>query len=180
MIEFLKSIKKRDPAAANISYLEILLCYPGVHALFFHRISNLLYRLKIPILPRFIANISKILTGIEIHPAVKIGKNLFIDHGHGVVIGETSIIGDNVTIYQNVTLGGWAIKEGKRHPTLGNNVVIGAGAKIMGNIRINSNSKVGVGAIVVNDLAEGKVMVAELAKEKETKNHKLETIKDKK
>lgn len=168
LAQYLKSIKNRDPAAQ--SYLEIILCYPGIHALFLHRISHFLHNLKFPILPRFIANISRILTGIEIHPAVKIGKNLFIDHGAGVVIGETSVIGDNVTIYQNVTLGGRSIAKGKRHPTIGNNVVIGAGAKIIGNITINDNSKIGVGAIVVNDLAEGKVMVAEVAKEKQSKN----------
>jgi serine O-acetyltransferase len=174
MIKFLESIKRRDPAAN--SYLEILLCYPGVHALFFHRISNFLYRFGVPILPRFIANISRILTGIEIHPAVKIGKNLFIDHGAGVVIGETSVIGDNVTIYQNVTLGGRSVSKGKRHPTIGNNVVIGAGAKIIGNITISDNSKIGVGAIVVSDLAAGKVVIAEVAKEKGRSSGGLRTV----
>ncbi len=165
MIEFLENIKKKDPAAN--SYLEIILCYPGVHALFFHRVSNFFYRFGIPILPRFIANISRILTGIEIHPAVKIGKNLFIDHGAGVVIGETAVIGNNVTIYQGVTLGGRSVAKGKRHPTIGDNVVIGAGAKIIGNIKISDNSKIGAGAIVINDLAAGKTVVAETAKEKE-------------
>lgn len=163
MFSYLKSIKKRDPAAN--SYLEIILCYPGVHAIFFHRISHILHIAGIPILPRFISNISRILTGVDIHPGAIIGKNLFIDHATGVVIGETSIIGDNVTIYQNVTLGGRSSGKGKRHPTIKNNVVIGAGAKIIGNITISANSKIGPGAIVINDLAEGKIIVAEAGKE---------------
>ncbi len=165
MKEYLESIKRRDPAAK--SYAEILLCYPGIHALFFHRICNFLHKLGVPILSRFLANISRIITGIEIHPAVKIGKNLFIDHGTGVVIGETTIIGDNVTIYHGVTLGGRTMTSGKRHPTIGNNVVIGAGATIIGNITIADNCKIGAGAVVVNDLAKGKTIFAEVAKEKE-------------
>ena len=162
-IKFFESIKRRDPAAKN--YFEIILCYPGVHALFLHRISHFLAELEIPILPRFIAYISRILTGIEIHPKAKIGKNLFIDHGHGVVIGETVEIGNNVTIYQGVTLGGRSVSQGKRHPTICDNVIIGAGAKILGPIVIGSGSKIGAGAIIVKDLSDNKIMIAETAKE---------------
>ena len=162
-IEFFENIKKKDPAAK--SYLEIALCYPGVHAVFFHRISHFLDQIGIPIFPRLIAHLSRILTGIEIHPKVRLGKNLFIDHGFGVVIGETTVIGDNVTIYQGVTLGGRSIAKTKRHPTIGNNVIIGAGAKILGNITIGSGAKIGPGAIVITDLGQDKVMIAATAKE---------------
>mgnify|MGYP003329319242 CR=1 FL=1 len=163
MIEFLKSIKKRDPSVKN--YLEIILCFPGVHALFLHRIAHFFYHLSIPILPRVISYISRFITGIEIHPGAKIGKNFFIDHGTGVVIGETTIIGDNVMLYHGVTLGGRVGDAVKRHPTIGNNVYIGAGAKILGNIKIGNNVKIGAGAIVINDLAEEKTVVASVAKE---------------
>ena len=155
-IEFFESIKKRDPSAKN--YLEIILCYPGVHALIFHRICYFLDKIYIPILPRFIANFSRIITGIEIHPKAKIGKNLFIDHGHGVVIGETTIIGNNVTIYQGVTLGGRSLKNVKRHPTIGDNVVIGAGAKIIGNIVISNYAKIGPACVVVDNISSGKIV----------------------
>ena len=162
-IEFFESIKQRDPAAN--SYLEIILCYPGVHALFFHRVSHFLFNLNIPLLPRLIAHISRIFTGIEIHPGAKIGKNCFIDHGFGVVIGETTIIGDNVTIYQAVTLGGRSIEKVKRHPTLRDGVIIGAGAKILGPIIIGQGAKVGPGSIIIKDLGENSVMVADTARE---------------
>ena len=163
MISFLKNIKKQDPAATG--YLEIILCYPVVHVMFFYRIANFLAKLNIPIIPRFISHLGRFFTGIEIHPKAKIGKNLFIDHGMGVVIGSTAIIGDNVTIYQNVTLGGRNNKGIKRHPTIGNNVIIGAGAKILGNIKIGDNSKIGANAIVINNLADEKIVVANIAKE---------------
>lgn len=169
-IEFLETIKKRDPAAKN--YLEIILCYPGVHAIFFHRISNFLAKFHIPLLPRFIANISRILTGIEIHPDAKIGKNFFIDHGSGVVIGETAAIGDNVTLYHGVTLGGRGVGKGKRHPTIGDSVVIGAGAKILGPIVIGKNARIGANAIVISDISDGKTVVAAAAKE--TKAEEIE------
>jgi serine O-acetyltransferase len=170
-MEFLKNIKDKDPAAKN--YLEIILCYPGVHALLLHRLSHFLYKLNLPVLPRFIANISRILTGIEIHPAVKIGKNLFIDHGHGVVIGETAIIGDNVTIYQGVTLGGRSNSKTKRHPTIGNEVLIGVGAKILGNVVIGDRAKIGAGAVVIDNVAADKVIIAEIGKEP-VRNYKVE------
>lgn len=163
-IEFFENIKKNDPAAK--SYLEIILCYPGVHALFFHRIAHFVDKLGIPVLPRFISYFSRILTGIEIHPKVKIGKNFFIDHGFGVVIGETCEIGDNVTIYQGVTLGGRSHEKIKRHPTICDNVVIGSGAKILGPITIGKGAKIGAGAIVIKDLKDNKVMIADVAKEK--------------
>ncbi len=162
-IEFFENIKKNDPSAK--SYLEIILCYPGVHALFFHRVAHFLAKIQVPILPRFIAHISRVLTGIEIHPGAKIGKNFFIDHGFGVVIGETCEIGNNVTIYQSVTLGGRSVQKVKRHPTIKDNVVIGAGAKILGPIVIGEGAKIGAGAIVIKDLESNKVMVADVAKE---------------
>lgn len=162
-IEFFENIKQKDPAA--IHYLEIILCYPGVHAVFLHRIAHFLDHIKLPFLPRLIAHISRTLTGIEIHPKVKIGKNLFIDHGFGVVIGETAIIGNNVTIYQGVTLGGRSLAKVKRHPTIADNVIIGAGAKVLGDILIGTGAKIGPGAIVINDLAQDKVMIAQTAKE---------------
>ena len=171
-IEFFENIKKKDPAANG--YLEIVLCYPGVHAIFFHRISYFLAKHNVPVLPRLVAHISRMLTGIEIHPKVKIGKNLFIDHGFGVVIGETAVIGDNVTIYQGVTLGGRSIAKIKRHPTIENDVVIGAGAKILGPIVIGAGAKVGPGAIIIEDLDANKVMVAETAKEAKRKKHEID------
>ena len=161
-IEFFEHIKRNDPSAKN--YLEIILCYPGVHAVFFHRISNFLAKINIPIFPRLIAHFSRFLTGIEIHPKAKIGKNFFIDHGFGVVIGETSEIGDNVVIYQNVTLGGRSIKNEKRHPTIKSNVVIGAGAKILGPVEIGEGARIGAGAIIIQDIGKDAVMIANVAK----------------
>jgi serine O-acetyltransferase len=140
MFRFIQSIQHRDPAAKG--FLEILLCYPGVHALFFHRMAHVLLLCKIPIFPRFIAHISRFLTGIEIHPGAKIGKHLFIDHGMGAVIGETAIIGNDVTMYHGVTLGGVSRKKGKRHPSIGDGVIIGAHAIILGNITISNGSKI--------------------------------------
>ena len=160
LADYLNSIKKRDPATK--SYLEIILCYNGVHALFLHRICHFLDNLGMPILPRFIANLSRMITGIEIHPKVKIGKNFFIDHGTGVVIGETAIIGDNVTIYQGVTLGGKSYHQIKRHPTIGNNVIIGAGAKILGDIKIGDGAKIGAGAIVIHNIQTNQIIVAKI------------------
>lgn len=143
----IKAVFEHDPAAVNT--LEILLAYPGFHARQCHRIAHTLFRWHIPFLPRFISHISRFLTGIEIHPGAKIGEGFFIDHGMGVVIGETSVIGDNVTIYQGVTLGGTSHLRAKRHPTLGNNVVVGVGAQLIGDITIGENTKVGAGSVVV-------------------------------
>lgn len=166
-IEFLENIKQKDPAANG--YLEIILCYPGVHAIFFHRISHFLVNLGFPVLPRLIAHISRFFTGIEIHPKTKIGKNCFIDHGLGVVMGETAIVGNNVTIYQGVTLGGRSTEKTKRHPTVQDDVMIGAGAKILGPITVGKGAKVGPGAIVIKDLDSNKIMIAETAKEMKQK-----------
>jgi len=146
-----------DPAA--ISTLEVLLAYPGFHARQFHRIAHTLFRWHIPVLPRLISHVSRFLTGIEIHPGAKIGNGFFIDHGMGVVIGETSEIGDNVTLYQGVTLGGTSHQRTKRHPTLGNNVVVGVGAQLIGNITIGDNTKVGAGSVVVTSVPANATVV---------------------
>lgn len=140
----------RDPAARN--WLEVLTCYPGLQALIFHRLAHGLYSLKIPFLPRLISHIGRFLTGIEIHPGAVIGQGVFIDHGMGVVIGETAIVGNYCLIYQGVTLGGTGKETGKRHPTLGENVVIGGGAKVLGNINIGNNVRIGAGSVVLKDV----------------------------
>jgi serine O-acetyltransferase len=161
MIEFLKSVKRRDPAAKSL--LEILLCYPGVHVVFFHRISHVLYNLKLFTVARLVSHVARFLTGIEIHPGAKIGKNLFIDHGMGVVIGETVVIGNNVTLYHGVTIGGTTFKPEKRHPTIGNHVIIGASATLIGNITIGDHARIGAGSIVLTDiLAYQKVQISEI------------------
>ncbi|MEA2015934.1 MAG: serine O-acetyltransferase [Actinomycetota bacterium] len=150
--ELVKSAKENDPAA--VSTAEILFTYSGVHAVLNHRIAHWLYRHKIPFIPRWISQYSRFLTGVEIHPAAVIGKRFFIDHGMGVVIGETSEIGDDVTLYQGVTLGGTGKEQGKRHPTIGNNVVISAGAKILGSIEIGNNVIIGSGAVVIKSVPD--------------------------
>ncbi len=150
-----KACFERDPAARTpLGFLEVIFLYPGFHAIVVHRFSHALYRLKTPFLPRLLSQIMRFLTGVEIHPGAKIGSGFFIDHGMGVVIGETSEIGDNVTIYQGVTLGGTGIERSKRHPTIGDNVVIGAGAKILGNIKIGNNAKIGAGSVVVHQVPD--------------------------
>jgi len=143
-------IFERDPAARN--WLEVLFCYPGLQALLFHRPSHWLYKIGIPFIPRFMSHLGRFITGIEIHPGAQIGKGVFIDHGMGVVIGETAIIGDYCLIYQGVTLGGTGKDTGKRHPTLGENVVLGAGAKVLGNILIGNNVRIGAGSVVLRDV----------------------------
>lgn len=140
----------RDPAARN--WLEVLTCYPGLQALMFHRLAHGLYSLKVPFLPRLISHIGRFLTGIEIHPGAVVGQGVFIDHGMGVVIGETAIVGNYCLIYQGVTLGGTGKETGKRHPTLGENVVIGGGAKVLGNINIGDNVRIGAGSVVLRDV----------------------------
>ena len=164
MNDYLESIKKRDPAAKSI--LSIVLTYPGVKAVFFHQISNFFYKAGFDLIARIISQTIRFFTGIEIHPGAKIGKNLFIDHGMGVVIGETSEIGDNVTIYHNVTLGGSSPsidserqRHEKRHPTIGNDVVIGSGAQIIGPIKVGNNSRIAANAVVVKDVPENATMV---------------------
>lgn len=150
--EDIKVIYEKDPAATNIA--EVIFCYPGLQALISHRIAHKLAYWGVPFIPRFISYLTRIITGIEIHPKAQIGNRFFIDHGEGVVIGETTIIGDDVLIYQQVTLGGTGNEHGKRHPTIGNNVIIGAGAKILGNITIGDNTRVGAGSVVVDDVPE--------------------------
>lgn len=143
-------IFERDPAARN--WLEVIFCYPGLQALIFHRFSHWLYNIGIPFIPRLISHFARFLTGVEIHPGAQIGKGVCIDHGMGVVIGETAIIGDYALIYQGVTLGGTGKQSGKRHPTLGENVVVGAGAKVLGNLMIGNNVRIGAGSVVLRDV----------------------------
>lgn len=158
----LNKVMENDPAAR--SKIEVFLLYPTIHALIAYRISHYLYINKLFFLARFISQISRFFTGIEIHPGAKIGRGLVIDHGMGVVIGETSEIGDNVLLYHGVTLGGTGKDKGKRHPTVGNNVVIGAGAKVLGPIYIGSNSKIGANSVVLNNVPEGATAVGIPAK----------------
>lgn len=161
--QYVDSIMQRDPAAKNT--LEVILCYPGLHAILLHRIAHALNRNGLQLLARLISQFNRSLTGIEIHPGAKVGKRLFIDHGMGVVIGETTEIGDDVTMYQNVTLGGTSMEKKKRHPTIGSNVVIGAGAKILGNVWIGNGAKIGAGSLVIKDVPENMIVVGIPARE---------------
>lgn len=155
--EQIETVFREDPAAR--STLEILLCYPGLHAILLHRLSHRLHRLGVPLLPRLISQFGRWITGIEIHPGAKIGRRFFIDHGMGVVIGETTEIGDDVLLYQGVTLGGTGKECGKRHPTVGNHVVVGTGAKVLGNILIGDGSRIGAGSVVVHPVPPGSTVV---------------------
>jgi len=150
-------IYKKDPAAQNI--IEVIFCYPGFHALLLYRIAHKLWIWKLPVIPRIISTFARFFTGIDIHPGATIGRRFFIDHGMGVVIGETTEIGDDVLLYQGVTLGGTSSKHEKRHPTLGRGVVVGAGAKILGAIKIGNYSKIGAGSVVVNEVPEHATVV---------------------
>ncbi|HKC96944.1 MAG TPA: serine O-acetyltransferase [Methylomirabilota bacterium] len=153
----IQAVRERDPAAR--STLEVLLCYPGVHALVFHRFAHAIWRRGFTVLARFVSHVARFLTGIEIHPAAQLGPGLFIDHGMGVVIGETAEVGENVTLLQGVTLGGTSLKREKRHPTLGDNVVVGAGAKIIGGFKIGDGSRIGAGSVVVREVPTNSVVV---------------------
>ncbi len=155
--EDITAVFERDPAARSI--LEVVLCYPGLHALWAHRLNHWLWGHKLRLFARFHSQMVRLFTGIEIHPGAQIGHRLFIDHGIGVVIGETSVVGDDVTIYQNVTLGGTGKEKGKRHPTVGHGVTIGAGAKLLGNITIGSNCRVGAGSVVLSDVPDNSTIV---------------------
>ena len=157
MFKYLKSIKLRDPAARN--YLQIILFYPGVHALFWYRIAHFLWKIKFKFIAELISYLSRLTSGIEIHPGAIIGKRLFIDHGMGIVIGETTTIGDNCTIYHGVTLGGTGKDKYKRHPDLGNNVIIGCGAKVLGPIKIGNNVKIGANAVVLKNIPDNSTVV---------------------
>lgn len=150
LIADFRIIFERDPAARN--WMEVLFCYPGLQALLLYRLAHRLHTTGVPLIPRLISHIARFLTGIEIHPGAAIGQSVFIDHGMGVVIGETAIVGDNTLIYQGVTLGGTGKECGKRHPTLGENVVVGAGAKVLGNIQIGKNVRIGAGSVVLRDV----------------------------
>ncbi len=153
----IQAARAKDPAAKG--FLEILLLYPGLHALIHYRIAHFFYKIHLFFTARLISQISRFLTGIEIHPGAQIGKSFFIDHGMGVVVGETAIIGDNVLLYQGVTLGGTGLEKGKRHPTIGNNVVIGTGAKVLGNITVGDNSYIGANAVVIKDVPPNSTVV---------------------
>jgi len=155
--EQVNTIFRRDPAAKSV--VEIVLCYPGFHAALFHRLAHRLYLAGVPLLPRFISQVSRFLTGIEIHPGAVIGRRFFIDHGMGVVIGETAEIGDDVLLYQGVTLGGTGNEQGKRHPTLGDHVVVGTGAKVLGSIRVGNHVKIGAGSVVVRSVPDYSTVV---------------------
>jgi len=152
-----RAAQKRDPAAKG--FLEVLLLYQGLHALIYHRIAHTLFKMRFYLFARMLSQFARFATGIEIHPGAQIGKRFFIDHGMGVVIGETSIIGDDVLLYQGVTLGGTGLEKGKRHPTIGNNVVIGGGAKILGNITVGDNSYIGANAVVIRDVPPNSTVV---------------------
>jgi serine O-acetyltransferase len=152
-----KAVQDRDPAAT--SSFEILTSYAGLHALWLHRLAHKLHDVGVPLVPRWISQFNRFATGIEIHPGARIGHGLFIDHGAGVVIGETAEIGDNVTIYQGVTLGGTGKETGKRHPTVGDNVVFGAGAQVLGAITVGDNAKIGAGSVVVMDVPRNSTVV---------------------
>ena len=161
MFRYLKSIKRRDPAARN--YLQIILLYPGVKAIFWFRIARMFYVIKLKLIAEIIMYFVRTIHGIDIHPGARIGKNLFIDHGTGVVIGETAIIGDNCTMYHGSTLGGTGKEHSKRHPTLKDNVMIGAGAKVLGNIVIGNNVKIGANAVVTFDVPDNKTVIGQKA-----------------
>ena len=179
LMKYFESVKARDPAATSL--LLVILTYPGVKAVFFHRIANFIWSLNLKLLGRMISQLSRFFTGIEIHPAAKIGKNFFIDHGMGVVIGETAEIGDNVTIYHGVTLGGImpAVKSSeqvgvKRHPTLEDDVIVGSGAQILGPIIIKSCARIGSNAVVTKDVPKGGIMVGIPAKNIQSKSKKTD------
>ena len=155
--EQIDTIFREDPAAKSV--LEIFLCYPGFHAILLHRAAHWLHRKGVPLVPRLISQTSRFLTGIEIHPGASIGRRFFIDHGMGVVIGETTEIGDDVLLYQGVTLGGTGNEQGKRHPTIGNQVVIGTGAKVLGSIRVGNRVKIGAGSVVVDAVPDNSTVV---------------------
>jgi serine O-acetyltransferase len=155
--EQIDTIFREDPAATSV--LEIILCYPGFHAILLHRLAHWLYRKRLRVVARLVSQISRFLTGVEIHPGATIGRRFFIDHGMGVVIGETAEIGDDVLLYQGVTLGGTGNEQGKRHPTIGDGVVIGTGAKVLGSIRIGNHVKIGAGSVVVDPVPDNSTVV---------------------
>ncbi len=172
----IKATRERDPAARN--NLEVLLLYPGLHAIIAYRTAHFLWKRHIFFIPRIISQWVRFFTGIEIHPGAAIGKGLFIDHGMGVVIGETTIIGENVTLFQGVTLGGTGKEKGKRHPTLGDNIVVGAGAKVLGNIEIGSNSYIGSNAVVIKSVPPNTTVVGVPGRVTKQDGKKMDTLMD--
>jgi len=179
VVEDVRTIRAKDPAARGM--LEILLCYPGLHALCGHRLAHRLWRWRVPLLPRVLSHLTRFFTGIEIHPGATIGRRVFIDHGMGVVIGETAVVGDDCLIYQGVTLGGTSLSRGKRHPTLEEHVVVGSGAKVLGDITIGHHSRVGSGSVVVKSAPPRSTIVGipgraleEAADEERRPGHELE------
>jgi len=172
----IQSARERDPAAG--SPLEILLLYPGLHALVIHRIAHFLWNLKVPFVPRFLSQVGRFLTGIEIHPGAQIGKGLFIDHGMGVVIGETAVVGNNVVLFQGVTLGGTGKETGKRHPTLGDNIVVGAGAKVLGNIELGPNTYIGANAVVLKSTPSNTTIVGVPGRITRQEGRKIDLLMD--
>jgi serine O-acetyltransferase len=176
-----RAVLERDPAATNL--VEVLLTYPGLHAIVLHRVSHGLHRRGVPVVPRLISHLGRWLTGIEIHPGATVGRGLFIDHGMGLVIGETSEIGDNVTLHQDVTLGGTGKERGKRHPTLGDDVYVGVGAKILGAVRVGEGARIGAGAVVLSDVPAHTTAVGVPAKvvvyrEPDGSNRRVEHLPD--
>lgn len=155
--EDIESIRSRDPAAR--SWIEVILCYPGLHALLFYRVAHACWNRRLYLMGRFLSHVAKILTGIEIHPGAQIGRRFFIDHGSGVVIGETAIVGDDVTLYQGVTLGGTSLHHGKRHPTLEDGVIVGSGAQILGPMTVGAGARIGANAVVLTEVPKGATMV---------------------
>jgi len=168
--------KERDPAAK--STLEILLLYPGLHAVIWHRLAHFLWKKNVPFFPRLISQVARFFTGIEIHPGAQIGKGLFIDHGMGVVIGETAIVGNDVVLFQGVTLGGTGKETGKRHPTLGDNIVVGAGAKVLGNIEIGPNSYIGANAVVLKNVPSNTTVVGVPGRVTRQEGRKIDILMD--
>lgn len=168
----IQAVFDRDPAAKSV--LEVLMCYPGLHAILMHRFAHWFYGKKLFLIARLISQFSRFLTGIEIHPGAKIGDGLFIDHGSGVVIGETTEIGNNVTLYQGVTLGGTGKEKGKRHPTIGNNVVISTGAKVLGSFTVGDNAKIGAGSVVLKPVPPNSTVVGVPGKVVARDGHRVE------
>lgn len=175
--EDIRVVFERDPAARNV--FEVITSYPGLHAIWFHRIAHFFWKKGAKTLARIISHINRFLTGIEIHPGAEIGRRFFIDHGMGVVIGETAEIGDDVLMYQGVVLGGTSLKKEKRHPTIGNNVVIGAGAILLGPIKVGDGAKIGAGSVVIKDIPEGTTAVGVPARVVEKREKKIDLDHDK-
>jgi len=172
----IRAVLERDPAAKSV--LEVFLCYPGFHAIIMYRMAHCIYKRRWYVTARLISHLARFLTGIEIHPGAKIGERLFIDHGSGVVIGETAEIGDNVTIYQGVTLGGTGKEKGKRHPTIGNNVVVSVGAKVLGSFTVGDNSKIGAGSVVLKEVPPDSTVVGVPGKVVARNGRKVEPRED--